>query len=118
MEFHSFPDHLLVVLRGELDAKASARFRAELVQLVETHDLDLQLDLGEVLYADSGAVNLLLTLHRLLLAKKKTPLHPPRFARCRTRAETRPSGSGLSASPRMRNGLFLRLFTMSDLSFG
>ncbi len=65
MESKETEDQIEIRLSGELDSKAVLKIKDEILAMTEASKKKVMLNLGEVLYIDSGAINLMITLHRL-----------------------------------------------------
>lgn len=71
MEFKEQAERIDIVLTGELDSRTSHKVKTEILELLGDKKKDVYLDIREVRYIDSGAINLMITLHKALLSRQK-----------------------------------------------
>ncbi len=71
MEFKEQTDHIDIILSGELDSRSSHKIKTEILDLIRDKKKDLTLDIRDVKYIDSGAINLMITIHKALLTRQK-----------------------------------------------
>jgi anti-anti-sigma factor len=65
MESKETEDQIEIHLNGELDTKAVLKIRDEILKTAETSTKAIKLNMQDVLYIDSAAINLLISLHRI-----------------------------------------------------
>ncbi|MBN8218323.1 MAG: shikimate dehydrogenase [Spirochaetes bacterium] len=69
MQLKTLPDRILIHLSGEIDSRNSSQLKTDILDYIKDQSLALYLDLREVRYIDSGAVNLIMAIHRAQEAK-------------------------------------------------
>jgi anti-sigma B factor antagonist len=64
-------DHATLVVEGELDVFTSPHLREELVQLEQTEERRIRLDLSQVNYLDSTGLSVIVGSHKRLTADSR-----------------------------------------------
>jgi shikimate dehydrogenase len=64
MQLKTLPDRILIQLSGEIDSRNSGQLKIDILDYVKDQTFDVYLDMREVRYIDSGAVNLIMAIHR------------------------------------------------------
>lgn len=64
MQLKTLEDRVLIHLSGEIDHRTSANVKRDILEYLKGTKQDVYLDLREVRYIDSGAVNLIMSVHR------------------------------------------------------